>query len=93
MGSKKKKVKEVSAEEQLKEIKEYGEATPAEVIEVVGRIGTKGECTQVRCKVLAGRDAGKALRRNVKGPVRIGDILMLRETEIEATPLSASRKG
>ncbi|MCW1304484.1 MAG: 30S ribosomal protein S28e, partial [Candidatus Parvarchaeota archaeon] len=48
--------------------------------------------TQVRCKIMSGKDAGKVLRRNVKGPVRIGDILMLKETELEAGSLSGGRK-
>lgn len=67
-------------------------AVPARVEEIVGRTGTRGEAIQVRCKVLEGRDASKVLRRNVKGPIQIGDVLMLRETEIEARPLNQGRK-
>ncbi len=68
----------------------FTEATPASVEEVIGRTGMRGEAVQVRCKVLGGRDANKIIRRNVKGPVQTGDILMLRETEFEARPLSRS---
>lgn len=85
MGSKTQKVKEgqgssaKGAEALLTE-----SAVPAIVEGIVGRTGAKGEVTQVKCRILQGFDKGKVMRRNVKGPVRIKDVLMLRETQIEA---------
>ena len=61
-----------------------GVTVPAIVQELIGRTGFRGEITQVKCLVQKGKDEGRSMRRNVRGPVIIGDILMLRETEIEA---------
>lgn len=85
MGNKKQqKIREVKGESTKGSEKILGERVPAVVEELVGRTGFRGEITQVKCKITEGNEAGKIMRRNVKGPVQLGDILMLRETAIEA---------
>lgn len=85
MGSKKQqKPKEVKTETMRGIEKFSGRAVPAVVEEIVGRTGFRGEITQIRCQITEGNEQGKAIRRNVKGPIQPGDIIMLRETDIEA---------
>ncbi len=71
----------------------FSYAVPAVVEEIVGRTGTRGGIVQVRAKVLDGPDKNKVLRRNVRGPIREKDVIMLRETEIEARSLTQSKRG
>ncbi|MEM4633549.1 MAG: 30S ribosomal protein S28e [Candidatus Anstonellaceae archaeon] len=65
------------------------DATPVEVVEIVTKTGIHGEVYQILCKILDGKDKGRVIRRNVKGPVKKGDILLLLETEREAKEIKA----
>lgn len=57
-------------------------AVAAEVVSIISKTGAKG-ITRVRCKAT---DSGrtKVLIRNVLGPVKVGDIIMMRKGEMEA---------
>ncbi|MFA5381570.1 MAG: 30S ribosomal protein S28e [Candidatus Micrarchaeia archaeon] len=61
------------------------EGTKAEVVQVEAKkTGIHGEINQILCKILEGKDKNRILRRNIKGPVKVGDIMVLLETEREA---------
>ena len=62
-----------------------------EVVEIIGRTGVFGEVKQIMAKVLDGRDSGNVIRRNVKGPVKVGDVLIMLETEREAKALKTKK--
>ena len=92
-GQVKRRVPRPQQEEAAKGSVNFSFATPAKVEEIIGRTGARGEAIQVRCRVMDGRDKNKVLRRNVKGPIQIGDVLMLRETEFEAGQLTKGGRG
>ncbi len=57
-------------------------AIPAQVTQVMNSMGLRG-VVRVRCRLLDGRDKDKSILRSVLGPVKPGDILMLKELEME----------
>ena len=61
------------------------EPKTAMVKEIIGRTGSRGAITQV--KEQFADDPNRFLIRNVMGPVKVGDVLVLLESEREARRL------
>ena len=67
------------------------EGIPAQVVEVLGRTGMRGEASSVKVRVLDGNARGRIIRRNVLGPIEVGDMLLLMDSSREAKALDRKR--
>jgi small subunit ribosomal protein S28e len=58
----------------------------AEIVDVVRTVktGISGEIYSVSCRILEGNDRGRIIRRNVLGPIKVGDVIRLPDTSREA---------
>lgn len=91
-GGKKQRIRDKVSESAGDNVKISSEGVVnARVDEVIGRTGARGEVTQVKVTILAGKNQEKSMRRNIKGLVKIGDLVTLRETEIEARRIKGGR--
>jgi len=94
MGSKTQKIKDNTQQGNAETSRRISNDAPVNAVieQIMGRTGARGEVTQVKVKILAGRNEGRSLRRNVKGTIKIGDLVTLRETEIEARRIRGSER-
>jgi small subunit ribosomal protein S28e len=65
------------------------QGTPAEIVEIMKRTGVHGEIIQIMCRILDGPEKGRVKRRNIKGNVQKGDVVVLLSTEREAKEIKA----
>ena len=63
--------------------------TPAEVVEIVKTTGVHGEVTQILCRIMDGPEKGRVKRRNARGSIQKGDVIILLDTEREAKEIKS----
>ena len=61
---------------------------PAEVIAIIDKSGAKG-VARVRCKIIDERYRDKIIVRNVMGPLRIGDIILIQDQDVAMESIGA----
>ena len=64
----------------------------AQVIKIIGRTGLTGEILQAKVRILDGKDKNRILTRNIKGPIRLNDILILKESDLQSHVIDANKE-